>query len=307
MGENQGTAVDQFVLSRCARHMAENCKESCKTRVAMNEHHKMLITELAKSTNMDIYNRRLLGIAAVNKAWSDWLDARKSEFVAAIFLEAGYRRWGKVTSNGVETINAVFGDARGLPIVYMIEHLVNYQRKKYHERYLIALQWSTEGKRLTQYAREIERRVADKASRKQVEFLETNYPFYRARVQSGIMHGQIGFVEVQINLDTRLVECPCQYFDEMGIACAHIKALLLALDKTTTWCHPRYSVECYRLSYSAIVPSMDVASLLSVDKSLAPPDFKRPAGRPAKKRTNRVYLRAIAVPWITLSTPTGTT
>jgi hypothetical protein len=44
-----------FVLSRCARHLAENCKENCSG--TMNEDQKSLIIELAKSRTEDIYIR----------------------------------------------------------------------------------------------------------------------------------------------------------------------------------------------------------------------------------------------------------
>ena len=42
-----------FVLSRCARHLAENCREACSGR--MNEDHKVMIIDLAKSRTEDVY------------------------------------------------------------------------------------------------------------------------------------------------------------------------------------------------------------------------------------------------------------
>jgi hypothetical protein len=100
---------------------------------------------------MEVYARRLHVIRSINKKWALYFDERKAEFVAAFFLQSGYRRWGKVTSNGVETINGVFAEARSLPIVYLVGHMVRYQRQKYHERYLQACKWSKEGKHTTEY------------------------------------------------------------------------------------------------------------------------------------------------------------
>jgi hypothetical protein len=51
---------DEFVLSRCARHLAANCQENCKG--SMNETHKAMITELAKSLTPEVYSRRLEAI-----------------------------------------------------------------------------------------------------------------------------------------------------------------------------------------------------------------------------------------------------
>jgi hypothetical protein len=77
----------------------------------MNRHHKTLITELGKSTNWDLDHKCLAGIRSVGEKWAKYLDRHETEFVAASFLKCGYNRWGKVTSNGVEIINGVFGEA----------------------------------------------------------------------------------------------------------------------------------------------------------------------------------------------------
>jgi SWIM zinc finger len=207
--------------------------------------------------------------------------------VATVFTQAGHRRWGKVTSSGVETINGVFGEARSYPIVYLIEHMIQYQREKYHERYLQACKWSDEGKRITEYARDIQLELADSASRKKVTVIETNHPVYRARVQSTTMAPLVGYVEVTVNVDTKEADCPCYYYDEMGISCLHIKAVLLSLNRQSTWCSPRYLVQTYKECYGARIPSMIVSGKLAVDETLVPPDFKRSAGRPRKKKRSR--------------------
>jgi MULE transposase domain len=281
---------DQFVLSRCARHLAENCKENCAG--TMNETHKTMITELAKSMTESIYQQRLEGIHAINSQWADYLDNHKAEFVASSFIASGHTRWGKVTSNGVETINGVFGDARSFPIVYLIKHMVQYQREHYHKRFMQACKWSDEGKNVTDYARDIQLALGDSASRKKVQLLDENHPVYRARVQSTTVAPLVGYLEVIVNVDTHEAECPCCYYDEMGISCSHIKAVLLALNRRSTWCSRRYSMARYKESFSASIPSMTVTNKLTVDETLAPPNFKRPAGRPAKKRKSRADYRS---------------
>jgi hypothetical protein len=280
-----------FVLSRCARHLADNCKEACKG--TMNETHKSLIIDLAKSLTEDVYMRRLSAIRSINSEWADWLHERKEQYVCAYFLNSdhGRRRWGKVTSNSTETINGVFGEARSLPIVYLIEHMIKYQREKYHDRHEQACKWSQEGKRLTQYARDIQVSVSNTAAKLDVEVLERNDPVYRARVQSNLNAPLLGCLEVSVNVQHRTSECPCFFMDEMGLSCSHVKALLLALGKSSTWCSSRYQIDTYRSSYNSTIPSMTISGDLSADETFVPPDYKKPAGRPAKKHRDRSFYR----------------
>ena len=65
----------------------------------------------------------------MNSQWADYLDSYKSQFATVFFLQRGYRRFGEVTSNGVENINSALLEARGLPIVDMIEEILSYQQK----------------------------------------------------------------------------------------------------------------------------------------------------------------------------------
>jgi Transposase, Mutator family len=51
---NLSQSVDEFAVSRCARHIAENCKEQCKKGL-MNEHYKKMIINLAKSITEETY------------------------------------------------------------------------------------------------------------------------------------------------------------------------------------------------------------------------------------------------------------
>jgi hypothetical protein len=289
-------SADLFVLSRCARHISENAKEYAKgTQPSMNEDHKRMVVQLAKSLTPDMYQKRLRELSAINPKWVEYLDPIKEQFVAYCFLDKGIRRWGKVTSNGVETINGVFGDARSLPLVYLLEHVIQYQRKKYHDHYVLACKWSEEGRLITEYLRELQLQVSGKASRRRVDLIESNPPVYRARVQASEESSLTGYIEVKINLDTKVSECPCQFFEEMGVNCVHTKALLLHLKKSSAWCSTRYHISTYKQCYSASVPAMALAGKLSVDETFIPPEYKKPAGRPSNKRKEREWLRKTSI------------
>jgi hypothetical protein len=156
----------QFVLSQCTRHLTDNCKEACKG--TMNEDHKRQIIELAKSLNDQVYHNRMDALRKINNNWAEYLDKRKHKFVATTFLDRGIQRWGKVTSNGNETINGVFGEAISLPLVYLIEHILQYQRDKYQERHDLGCKWSNKGKRATEYYRLKVFELSETASKRRV-------------------------------------------------------------------------------------------------------------------------------------------
>jgi hypothetical protein len=101
----------------------------------------------------------------------------------------------------------------------------------------------------------------------------------------------IGVIKVKVNIDTRSSKFPCMYYKEMGISCVHTKALLLALGRQSNRCATQYDITNYKEVYSRRIPSMMVAGKLSVDDTMAPTAFKRPAGRPAKKLKDQSYLK----------------
>jgi hypothetical protein len=77
--------------------------------------------------------------------------------------------------------------------------------------------------------------------------------------------------------------------------CSHTKALLLTLNKSSSWCSPRYHIDTYVQCYSANIRSMVLSGKLIADRNYVPPDYKKPAGRPTKKRKERSWVRSSSV------------
>jgi hypothetical protein len=67
---------EPFILSRCAKNLAENCKENC-TGVRMNEEHKKMIIQLAKARTEEQFQNRLEALKEVDENWSTWLSEKK--------------------------------------------------------------------------------------------------------------------------------------------------------------------------------------------------------------------------------------
>ena len=107
-----------------------------------------------------------------------------------------------------------------------------------------------------------------------------------------------GFVEVIVDVDDYESKCPCKEGDETGIVCSHVRAVLLRLGDMGTsiqWTDSRFHTDTYKLSYDAEVPAMSTVGRLLADRTFIPPDYKRAAGRPSKKRKERSQLRSTAV------------
>jgi hypothetical protein len=291
---SQDTFGDCFVLSRCARHLADNAKENSQGR--MNDTHKQMIVELAKSRTVNVYQKRLDAIKRENEEWASYLDERKDQFVAYKFLDNGLRRFGKVTSNAVENTNSALLESRSLPIMFMVEDIMKYMREKYASRQKTSKLWTDEGRLLTEYAQLNKIKIEEEAAKREVEVLEADYPIYRGRVATTDYSNSAGFIEVTVDVEQGKAICPCRLFEEMGWLCAHASALVLALDdvpigNTLAWTHMRYHLQTYTDSYSARIPAMAVAGKLRVDETNAPPDYRKPPGRPSMRRKERHALR----------------
>jgi hypothetical protein len=98
-----------------------------------------------------------------------------------------------------------------------------------------------------------------------------------------------------VDLSDRDGECPCRYYDEMGFSCVQIKALLLAINHTSTWCSRCFHIAIYKESYLATIPAMTLSGCLTAGETFFPPDYKHPAGRPPKKRKDRSWLQSTKV------------
>ena len=279
------------VSSRCARHLAKNCKEAFSYK--MNEEHKNLILSLAKSRSVDVYQERLSIISAIHREWAQWLDHHKEEIVAYTFLDKDIPRWGKVTSNAVENMNSSLLDVRELPILYMILGIVQKMQTKYLAGQKQAAKWLAEKKEVTQYAYGEVTRQLKSAVRRDVILTTHDYPFIAGKVSTSD-HCQLqNYLEVKMDAGDHDHKCPCRGWLETGLLCEHALALVHHCDLSPTnlwWFSQRYHVRVYYSSYKADIPALAPAGKLEPDIFFAPPDFKCPAGRPTKKRKDRSFF-----------------
>ena len=288
--DNDDGGNSAFALSQCARHLAENCREACKG--AMNEDHKKRIINLAKArTRSDCLPLK----QSTKNGLFIFTGSLSNECASFSFLQRGHKRYGKVTSDGVENINFAISDAHSFPIVQMIEAIVKHQRDKFASRKAIASVWTAENKMTTQCAIAEDRRLGSIARKRDIELFAALHQLYKGRVSVSEGNAINGHVEVTVDVSAKVVKCPCLHFEEFGCPCAHGKALLLRIDEDAGlwcgWCAERCSIATYKACHGCAVPGLTTAGKLCATHNFVPPDHGRAAGRPAKKWKDRSWMR----------------
>ena len=182
----------------------------------------------------------------------------------------------------------------------MTEDIVSYQLQKYSERQVLASKLLSEKKTMTPYAESEELKMGTLASVRNVQMLQFRHPKYTARVSVTPGHysrSQTGYIEVSVDCSNFKTSCPCKYHEEVGLNCPHVKAVLLHLEDHGVgcgWIDRRFHLSTYASSYGADIPGMCVTGKLQADSSFCPPDYKRSAGRP-KKRKDRAHMRTTEI------------
>ena len=298
---DKGITSDAFSLSqteadaltsRCARHMSENCRENFKCSV--NEGHKLLVLSLAKARTEETHHMRLADIRNVHKEWADWLDARKHEFVACTFLQRGVQRWGKATSNAGENINSALLDARNLSVMLLILAIVDKMQAIHRKGKKKARRFTQEGKQLCPCAIGEQSKILGSAIKRKVIPLVDDHPHCSGKVATGIHSNPQGLIEVQLEADEHNSKCPCQCHQEFGMQCEHTLSLIhhCGLEPGDTWWFDqRYHVSTCAASCDCDLPGLAPGGRLVPDMFMAPPECKRPAGRPSEKRKERSHMK----------------
>ena len=197
-----------------------------------------------------------------------------------------------MTSNAVENINSSLLDIRNLPILYLLLGTIEKIQGKYLAGYRKSAELIANKKLISDYAYNCYRKLTVEAIRRKVFITLDKEDAIHGKVSSGDPNSAIPkFVEVRVMLSEWEFHCPCMQFEEVGIPCVHVIALIRAKGKTLEsqwWFSERYHTSTYHNSYGAEVPPIALPKL-EVDLFYAPPDHKRPAGRPSKLRKDRSW------------------
>ena len=285
----------EAVTSRCARHLAENCREA--GRYTMNNDQKNLIISLAKARTEESYLYWLDKIRSIHTEWADWLHERRTEFATYLFLQDFRQRWGKVTSNAVENVNSSLLDVRNLPILYLIIGIIEKTQSKYLAGFKKASKLVQDNYVVTEFAWNCHKKLVKGALKRKVFITTEQEEFVCGKVSRGTNSSFPRYIEVAVNTEAIESNCPCMFYQENGLCCEHIIALLRKVGRQVQdrwWFSERYHVTTYLSSYSGSIPTF-AFDKLEADIFFVPPEYKKPAGRPTKMRKDRAHLNKTSV------------
>jgi hypothetical protein len=226
--EASGEALHRF----CARHISENVKK----------HYGKVCSELfegcAYTKNCARFDHALELIKKENaEAWEYVKhigctpeEIRQKRFRLdkwAASHDGGRNRWGILTTNGVESINKVYKDARALPVTALVEETFCKTMRWFADRREAAREIRDEGHR---WAPVIAQKIARRDSKSKphkVKVIHHQQCIYHVSGKEGKPGQQVRFkYRVQIYPEENRASCECQKPDLTGVPCAHVIAVL---------------------------------------------------------------------------------
>ncbi|KAL5707153.1 hypothetical protein ACHQM5_025238 [Ranunculus cassubicifolius] len=251
----------------CIRYLTESASKEYKNPRLVH-----IISKAAYSITSAGFKERMLEIEEVSPEAVKWIKQFPPTQWAVAYLEGG--RYGHLSS-GIEEFNKWIYEARELPIIQVINRihcrLINefdIQRKKGFA-WTSALVPTAENRMLEN--------ISKAASFQVLRSDEVEFEVLSADYRSDI-----------VNIGTR--SCSCRDWQLYGLPCSHgVAAILSCRKEVSVFSEKCFTVASYRLAYSEMlhpVPDQSEWNKVSAENItiVRPPKFRRPPGRPEKKR-----------------------
>ena len=234
-----------------------------------------LLWKAACSTTTVEFKEKMAELEEVSSEAAKWLQQFQPSRWALVYSEE--TRYGLLSSN-IEEFNKWIAEAHDLPIIQVIETILSKLRGEFEERRLKSNSWF-----------DVLAPTAEKRMRESIN-CATSYQVIRSdEVEFEVLSS--GRSEI-VNIGTH--SCSCRYWQLHGIPCSHAVAALLSCQKDLySFAEKCFKVTSYRETYAKeIYPiprklewrKMDEATADVDTRIVRPPKFRRPPGRPEKKR-----------------------
>lgn len=254
----------------CMRHLSEGIgKEFRNSRLVQ------LLWKAAYSTAALGFKEKLAEIQEISLDAAKWLQQYSPSRWSLMYFEG--KRYGHLSSN-IEEFNQWILEARELPIVQVIERIHSKLISEFEERRAESSTWTS--------------MLAPTAEKRLLEAMEhsSTYQVLRSdEVEFEVLSAERSHI---VNIGTR--SCSCRDWQLFGIPCSHAVAALTSYTKDVyTYTEKYFTASSYRESYSKeILPipgkiKWKKEGDVPVDDDIRlvrPPKFRRPPGRPEKKR-----------------------
>ncbi|CAK9145011.1 unnamed protein product [Ilex paraguariensis] len=254
----------------CMRHLSESIGKEFK-----NSRLVQLLWRAAYSTTNIGFKEKLAEIEEVSSEAAKWLQQFPPSRWALIYFEG--TRYGHLSSN-IEEFNRWILEARELPIIQVIERIHGKLMAEFEECRSKSKSW------FSVLAPSAERRMNEATDR------ASTYQVLRSdEVEFEVLSSERSDI---VNIGTH--SCSCRDWQLYGIPCSHAVAALISCRKDMyAFTEKRFTVASYRETYSEEIHPIpgkiewkkEGETPMDDDiRVVRPPKFRRPPGRPEKKR-----------------------
>lgn len=262
----------------CLRYLTESLgKEFRNSRLVQ------LLWRSAYSTSILGFKEKLAEIQEVSPEAAKWIQEHPPNQWALVHFEG--KRYGHLSSN-IDEFNHWLFEARELPIIQVIEHIHNKLMSEFEARRAESNTWFSF--------------LAPSAEKQLVEAINhaSTYQVLRSdEVEFEVISTERSDI---VNIGTH--SCSCRDWQLYGIPCSHAAAALISSRKDVNEFTEKYfTADSYRRTYSRQIHPIpckiewtketdDQAQAQTQTQSddetlmVRPPKFRRPPGRPEKKR-----------------------
>ncbi|XP_062082606.1 uncharacterized protein LOC133788945 [Humulus lupulus] len=256
----------------CMRYLSESIGKEFKNSRLVH-----LLWRAAYSTTTSGFKEKIAEIEEASSEAAKWLQQFDPSRWALVYSEG--TRYGHLSSN-IEEFNRWILEARELPIVQVIERIHSKLMAEFEERRVKSTSW------FSVLAPSAEKRMIESMSR------TSTYQVLRSdEVEFEVLLAERSDI---VNIGTH--SCSCRDWQLHGIPCSHAIAAIISSRKDVyTFTEKCFTTASYRESYAEeIYPIPAKLKWRKTDEAAAdedddarvvrPPKFRRPPGRPEKKR-----------------------
>ncbi|KAM6541562.1 hypothetical protein CsatB_006009 [Cannabis sativa] len=257
----------------CLRYLSERIGKEFKNSRLVH-----LLWKAAYATSTSGFKEKMAEIEEASSEAAKWLQQFDPSQWASVYSEG--TRYGHLSSN-IEEFNRWILEARELPVVQVIEQIHSKLMAEFEERRVKSDSW------LSVLAPSAEKQMIESMSR------ASTYQVLRSdEVEFEVISAERSDI---VNIGTH--SCSCRDWQLHGIPCSHAVAAIISSRKDVyTFTEKCFTTASYRDSYAKeIYPIPAKLKWRKTDEAatdeddddarvVRPPKFRRPPGRPEKKR-----------------------
>jgi hypothetical protein len=262
----------------CLRHLYENFN-----KVFKHKDLHALLYQAARATTAAAVNDAMAKMQAIAPESVPWLlDHAAPEHWVEYYFPG--RRYGHITSNIIESLNAWLLEARNKPILVMVEQIRQQLMQWFNQRRDV--DQNTQGLLVSTAAAKIQSLMLRARRYRLIKATDDVYEIYSTPTMR----------EYVVIVNTRT--CTCFEWQHTGIPCSHAVAVsLMREEDPQQYAQGFYTLAAYRQTYENPIfpPNVDAADAVQQftgiesdgedpGQSILPPKTRCPPGRPKKKR-----------------------